>query len=494
MLIGKFKHIFWGVGIILICLSPVVGWHVFKSSKSNDVNSHINLEKTYGKENLIPFLVLGSGPASLSAALYGARTRIKTIVLRGNKPGGQLTGTSYIENWPGIRRIRGTEVVKQHQEQAEHFGAVMVDDAASLVDFSQWPYMVQTEEGKTLYAMAVMIGTGATARGLKVPGESEYWGKGVTTCAICDAPYHRDHHVVVIGGGDSAMEEALELSAYAAKVSVLIRGDKLRASPSMIERVSKCVNVEIVYNRSIVAIKGDGHHVTNIDIKNSKTNALENWPIGGVFLGIGHDPNTKLFKDYLKMSSTGYLEVNCRTQQTSLPGIVAAGDVCDPRYRQAGVAAGDGIKAGLDVVWWLSALGYNTHVQDELEPYFFDPSLDKKVEVAQLNSEAELQAALKKSKERLMLLDFFTDSCPTCMHMLPVIEWGATKLAGRVKFYKIDAAGAFDLTKKYKVPDVPHLVVLRDGKVVGRYHDVMDRNQLYSYLKKFIESDNYKDV
>ena len=394
-------------------------------------------------------------------------------MLRGNKPGGQLTGTSYIENWPGIRKIRGTEVVKQHQDQAEHFGALMIDDVASSVDLSQWPYKVETEEGKTLYAMALMIGTGATARGLKVPGEQEYWGKGVTTCAICDAPYHKGDDVVVVGGGDSAMEEALELSAYAKKVTLLIRGDQLRASPSMVERVKRCVNVSIAFNRSIIEVKGDGSHVTNVAIKNNKTKEIEDWQVRGVFLGIGHDPNTKLFKDYLKLSPEGYIEVDPRTQQTSLPGVVAAGDVCDPRYRQAGVAAGDGIKAGLDMVWWLSSLGYNTQVQDELEPNFFDASVNQKVKLVQLNNEDEFKVAVKKLSEKIVVLDFFTDSCPSCMHMMPVVEWAATKFAGKIKFFKVDAARAFDLAKKFKIPDVPHIVVMRGKEIVGRYHDTI---------------------
>ena len=488
------KHIYWVI-FVFICFGGVGGWYYKKSLISSIYQPSINydLKKLKGVDNLVPFLVIGSGPSSLSAALYGSRTRVRTVCLRGNKPGGQLTGTSYIENWPGISRIKGREVVAQQQQQAEEFGAIMVDDAVSSVDFSQWPYVVQTEEGLTLHAMAIMIGTGATARGLNVEGEHTYWGRGVTTCAICDAPYHRDHDVVVVGGGDSAMEEAIELSAYAKNVTILVRGDRLKASPSMVERALGCHNVGVLYNKSIAKVNGDEYHVTSIDVKDTKTEKIEKMNITGVFLGIGHDPNTKLFKDALKTNKQGYLVIDGRTQQTGYPGVVAAGDVCDPRYRQAGVAAGDGIKAGLDVVWWLSSLGYNQRMQESLEPYFYEKPT-KKIEVEHINNETGLEAKMTGAPEELVFLDFYTNACPTCMHMLPVIEWGATKLAGRVKFYKVDAAGAFDLTKKFKVPDVPHLIVLRDGEIVGRYHDVMNRTELYSYLKKFIESDNYKDV
>lgn len=456
----------------------------------------IKLSDVYGIDNLVPFLVIGSGPACLSAALYGARTNTRTVVIRGNKPGGQLTGTSFIENWPGIVKIRGADIVQQQQDQASHFGAVMVDDTVASVDFAQWPYVITTEEGRVLRAMAVMIGTGATARGLGVPGEHEYWGRGVTTCAICDAPYHKGDDVVVIGGGDTAMEEALELSSYANTVKVLVRGSELRASAAMIDLVKATNNVTFVFNTVLTSINGNGHHVTSIMIKNTKTNIKEEMAIKGVFLGIGHDPNTKLFEKYLKTDKNRYIKVNCRTQQTSLPGIVAAGDVTDPRYRQAGVAAGDGIKAGLDIVWWLADLGYNSQVQKDLEPYFFDPLMDKKIEISQINGQVELDALLADCKKNgeLLLLDFYTTACPSCMHMMPVIEWIASKFKGKVQIYKVDASLCFDLTKTYHVPDVPHLLLFRDGEIVGRHHSAMTRVEMYDYLKKFLNDKDYVQV
>ncbi len=477
------------VGITVLCVVVTgSGVFLFRSSRV-DVRKkpEISLKLLEGKDNIVPFLVLGSGPASLSAALYGSRSGIKTFVLRGNQPGGQLTGTSYIENWPAIRKIRGIEVMNDFEDQVSRFGTVMMSDSAASIDFSSWPYKVITEEGHELYAMSLMIGTGAAPRRLNIPGEGEYWGKGVTTCAICDAPYHRGDKVVVIGGGDSAMEEALELSPYAKEVHVLVRSDKLRASVSMIEQVKACVNVTVHFNKALTQIRGDGKHVMGVMVQDTATKEESEWAdTRGVFLAIGHVPNTKLFKGYVDENEAGYIRLDGRGQMTNWPGVVAAGDVSDPEYRQAGVAAGDGIKAGLDVVWWLASIGYNNYVQTKLEAFFFDQKTIQKKKLEEITSVGEYNEFMKHVTESVVVLDFFTPYCPSCMHMLPIIEWAAAKMSNKIKFCKVDASIAYDLVKKFKVPDVPHMVIIKDGQVVDRLKETMPRAEFYEYLKKFL--------
>lgn len=459
----------------------VFGWQRYAQGPKHPV---IDLKALEGKENIVPILVMGSGPASLATALYGSRAGIKTFVVRGNKAGGQLMGTSYIENWPAIKKIRGPEVMGDFDDQVSHFGAVMVSDAVASIDLLQWPYKVITEEGHVLYALSVMIGTGATPRTLGIPGEQEYWGHGVTTCAICDAPYHKGDAVVVVGGGDSAMEEALELSPYAKTVNVLVRSGQLRASVSMIERVKECDNVKIHFYSALSEIKGDGAHVTSVMVKNTKTQEEAEWPIQGVFLAIGHLPNTKLFNGVLRTDAEGFLKVNPYHQTTNWPGVVAAGDVSDPYYRQAGVAAGDGIKAGLDIVWWLTEIGYNSALQTKYEAFFFDPKTVEKKKLAEVSSKPEYAEFLKRTTEQVIVLDFFTPYCPSCMQMLPILEWAAAKLSGDVVFCKVDASIAYDLVKEFKVPDVPFMVVIKNGQVVDRIKDTLSRADLYAYLKK----------
>lgn len=476
------------IGICLFVVAIFIGL-VYWDRRENKVHEkQYSLSALEGKDNLVPFLVLGSGPASLSAALYGARTKIRTVVLKGNQPGGQLTTTSYVENWPGIPKELGRSIMTNFEEQAEGFGAIMVSDVVMSIDFSNWPYKVVTEEGRVMYAMAIMIGTGSTPRRLSIPGEQEYWGKGVTTCAICDAPYHQGHKVVVIGGGDSAMEEALELSSYAQHVVVFVRGSELKASPSMIERVKDCNNVTIEFNRMLTEIKGDGEHVKTVMVKDTKTGEITEELMQGVFLAIGHMPNTQLVKDAVACDSHGYIQLSTRTQQTTIPGVFAAGDVSDPRYKQAGVAAGDGIKAGLDCMWWLGEMGYNKQVQESLEPFFFEPGMPETSTVGQLITLDDLKLAIKDSGSKLMLLDFYTKHCPSCMHMMPVLEWASQKMADTVAFYKVDASLALDLVRHFKVPEVPHLVLLKDGKVIDHYPNTMTRTELYSYLKKYLKA------
>ncbi len=175
-------------------------------------------------------VIIGSGPAGLTAGLYGARAKKKTLIIEGTKPGGLLTETSYVENWPGYKAILGKDLMAGIQEQVERLGASFIDDSVEKVDFSQWPFVITTDDGKIIYALPVVIATGASPSPLNMPGEKEYWGKGVTTCAICDAPFYNDKEVVVIGGGDSAVAEAIQLSAYAKKITILVRKDKMRAA------------------------------------------------------------------------------------------------------------------------------------------------------------------------------------------------------------------------------------------------------------------------
>ncbi len=473
------------VGIIVVSGVFIHGWMGHAARKHHSTHPNIDVNLIADKENIIPIAIIGSGPAGLSAALYGARGNTKTVVINGNKPGGLLTETSYVENWPGSKSILGSELIHDLKEQALHFGAFCLDDAVERVDFSQWPFVIYTEDGKSLNALSIIIATGATPRTLHIPGEQEYWGKGVTTCAVCDAPFYKNENVVVIGGGDSAVEEAIQLSSYAKKVTILVRKDHMRAAARMQERLAGYPNVNIIYNVEVQKIVGNGKHVTGIELLNNKTQNVFHKSISGVFLAIGHEPNTALFKQYLDTDEHGYIVLQKRSQATSMAGVFAAGDVEDSHYRQAGVAAGEGIKAALDAIAFLTDINFNAQLAAQMRHALFEPRQEMLSQVKSIATYDEFEHEIN-ANEGPVVVDFFADYCPSCMQMLPIFESVAQHFAHQATFVKVDAEKVTDVVKKFFVYKVPCLLVFSEGKVVARYNTTMGRKELSEFVEQFI--------
>ena len=438
-----------------------------------------------GGNNIIPIAVIGSGPSGLSAALYGARSHIYTIVFMGDKPGGLLTETTDVENWPGITEKTGPKIMKELEAQASQFGAKMVYESVESVNFSQWPFTITTTEGDSITALTVIIATGASPRLLGIKGEKAYWGKGVTTCAICDAPFYEGEKVVVIGGGDSAAEEAMQLAPYASKVTILVRKDKMRASAQMQDRLKGYANIEILYQVEPQEVVGDGEMITAIRLLNNKTNIIFDYPISGVFIAIGHIPNTKLFKDHLKTDNHGYLAIKGRSQTTSIPGIYAAGDVEDSKYRQAGVASGSGIRAGLDAVSFLTKIGFNTEVAKQLTSSFYELRTKKSVELRTVSGLGELEQEINE-KSIPVFVDFYTDYCPTCLQMLPLFEQISGEYEDRILILKVNADKSKDIVKKFNVLKVPHVLIFKNGELTARINSIMNKKELTELVKRFI--------
>ncbi len=293
-------------------------------------------------------VILGSGPAGYTAALYAARANLKPLLFEGMQPGGQLTITSEVENYPGFPEgILGPELMELMKKQAERFGTRFVAGEVTKVDLSKRPFRLWKDDEVTT-ADAVIVATGASAKWLEIPSEKKYQGRGVSACATCDGFFFRGVEVAVVGGGDTAMEEALFLTKYASKVHVLHRRDELRASKIMQERARKNPKIALELSSVIDEVLGDGKAVTGVRLKSTKDGKLRDLPVKGVFMGIGHEPNTRIFKGQLEMNDVGYLEVKAPSTATSVPGVFAAGDVSDPSYRQAVSAAGSGCTAAID--------------------------------------------------------------------------------------------------------------------------------------------------
>jgi thioredoxin reductase (NADPH) len=304
-------------------------------------------------ENVI---IIGSGPAGLTAAIYAARANMNPLMIEGEEVGGQLMTTTEVENYPGFEHgVTGPELMAVTKKQAARFGTRFIAKNVTKVDFSKRPFKVWI--GNELHeAKTIIITTGASAKYLGLPSEKKFQGRGVSACATCDGAFFRNQKVAVVGGGDTAMEEANFLTRFAEKVWVIHRRDTFRASKIMADRVLKNPKIQVLWNSALEEICGD-EQVKSIKVRNVNTNEINEMPMDGVFLAIGHKPNTDVFKGQLKMNDVGYILTEGKTTYTSVPGVFAAGDVQDPTYRQAVTAAGTGCMAALDAERWLEAQG-----------------------------------------------------------------------------------------------------------------------------------------
>jgi thioredoxin reductase (NADPH) len=305
-------------------------------------------------------IILGSGPAGYTAAIYAARAMLKPIVIQGSQPGGQMTITTDVENYPGFAEVvQGPWLMEQMQAQAEHVGTELVMDHISKVDFGRRPFRLEGDSGDTYTCDALIIATGAQARWLGLASEETFKGYGVSACATCDGFFYKGKEVAVIGGGNTAVEEALFLTNFASKVTIVHRRDAFRAEKIMQERLFKHPKIEVIWDSVLEEVVGTTQTprtVTGIKLKNLKTGAVTERRVDGVFVAIGHAPATELFKGKLEMNASGYLRTAPDSTKTSIPGVFAAGDVKDEVFRQAVTAAGMGCMAALEAERYLAKL------------------------------------------------------------------------------------------------------------------------------------------
>lgn len=428
-----------------------------------------------------PVVILGGGVGSLTSALYLGRAGISPIVIEGPTPGGLLTQSHAVQNWPGVMEIQGAELTEKMREQAAANGARFVSEEVIAVDFSKKPFTITTRaldgSGETheINAQSCIIAMGTRPNFLGIPGEQDYWGKGVTNCAICDGSLYKDKIVGVVGGGDAAVLEALYLSNIAKEVHVFVRKGALKATEEKRAAVLReKPNVKFHYNTIVKEVKGDGNNVTGVALQSLSAKEM---PLDGLFLAIGSTPNSSIFKDVLKLDDHGYILLE-KDQKTSIEGVYAIGDIVDPIYKQAVSAAGDGAKAALQTQQYLSdranKLVAKTMVAQK-------PKASSQNKVIEIVSESQFRSEVENSPVPVVI-DFYASWCGPCKKVAPLIDRSASELAGKYKFLKVNVDDMYNLSTKYNIRAMPTVIVLNSSG--GELYRKVGYDQIHDLLKE----------
>jgi thioredoxin reductase (NADPH) len=452
----------------------------------------MSLYRAMANPSIENVVVIGSGPAGYTAAIYAARANLKPFMFEGFQagglPGGQLMTTTEVENFPGFPEgITGPELMDRMKAQAIRWGAELVTEDVTFVDFSQRPFLIRSEE-REVRAHSVIIATGATAKRLGLPSEQDYWSRGISACAICDGatPIFRQAELAVIGGGDSAAEEAVYLTKYGSHVHLLVRGDKMRASKAMQDRVLKNPKITVHWNTSVIDVFGEDNHMKGLKLRDSQTQAEIELHVKGLFYAIGHTPNTRLFAEQLELDDVGYI-VTRNDVETSVAGVYAAGDVQDHEYRQAISAAGTGCMAALLAERWLSAndLAQEFHQTEASEKPAAEPTPHKTE--AEAAAEFDLARtcheggyALRKlyhDSDRLLVVKYASPTCGPCHTLKPILSKIVGEFDGQIHYIEIDIEQDPDIAESAGVVGTPTIQFFKDKALVGEAKGVKPKSQ-----------------
>ncbi|MGA7952982.1 MAG: thioredoxin-disulfide reductase [Gloeobacterales cyanobacterium] len=459
-------------------------------------------------ENLV---IIGSGPAGYTAAIYAGRANLKPLVFEGFQaggiPGGQLMTTTEVENFPGFPEgIQGPELMHRTRAQAERWGAEIITEDVVSVDLSKRPFTIKSETLE-VQAHSIIIATGATAKRLNLPGEKEFWNKGISACAICDGtiPLFRNAELAIIGGGDTAAEEAVYLTKYGSRVHMLVRSDQMRASKTMQDRVLQHHKIKVHWNTVALAVYGD-EVLKGVKIQNTQSEAVSELPVRGLFYAIGHTPNTSLFKGQIALDEAGYIITEGKSVETNVEGVFAAGDVQDHEYRQAITAAGTGCMAALLAERWLSAKGLlqEEHHQEghQTPPQTEETSAETPSEQTQPQASApatedfsldqtffEGGYALRKlyhESDKLIMVKYTAPQCGPCHMLKPILHKVSSEFEGKFHAVDIDIEAEPEMAEATGVTGTPTVMFFKRKEMVDRLVGVKSKKDYQMTILKHL--------
>jgi thioredoxin reductase (NADPH) len=445
------------------------------------------------KKEKVDCVIIGGGVGGGTAAIYLGRAGFHPVVIERGRPGGAIVQSDAVENWPGALKIRGIELMERIRQQAEVNGAIFLNEEVVNVDFSKRPFTITTrslenpEKFTTIQTTCCIIATGSSPNNLHILGESEYWGKGVYNCAICDAGLFKGKRVGVVGGGDAAILESLYLSKIAKEVTIFVRKDQFKGTETLRkEALLSLPNVKVLYQTTLQEIKGNGQNMTKVRYVQGKSSEHD-MELDGLFLAIGSRPSTAIFKDQIELDARGYIVLK-KGQQTSIEGVYAIGDVVDPFYKQAISAAGDGAKAALAMIQTDLAIRPSQPAVQKQVPLIekqeiVQKPIDEPVVVEIVSSE-QFEKELK-TRNMPLVIDFYATWCSPCKRIAPKLESAAQALSGKVKFLKINVDVLSDLTKNYQISSMPTVLYIdRDGVIQDR---TVGEPEIGEMLQRLIE-------
>ncbi|MBE9213945.1 thioredoxin-disulfide reductase [Plectonema cf. radiosum LEGE 06105] len=449
-------------------------------------------------ENLV---IIGSGPAGYTAAIYAGRANLKPVVFEGFEagglPGGQLMTTTEVENFPGFAAgITGPELMDQMKAQAERWGAELYTEDVISVDLSQRPFTVRSSE-REFKTNSIVIATGATAKRLGLPSEHQFWSRGISACAICDGatPLFHGANLAVIGAGDSAAEEAIYLTKYGDTVNLLVRSDKMRASKAMQDRVLNNPKIIVHWNTEAIDVFGNEKHMDGIKVRNNKTGEETQLHVKGLFYAIGHTPNTSLFKGQLELDDVGYIVTKPNSVETSIEGVFAAGDVQDHEFRQAITAAGTGCMAAMLAERWLSSQGLIQEFRQQVENNELKPQQEEKT-TANTEDDFDIKAtrhlggyALRKifhDGDRPLMVKYVSPGCGPCHTLKPILNKVVDEFEGKIHFVEIDIDKDREIAEQAGVTGTPTVQIFKDKELLQELKGVKQKSQYRQLLESII--------